>query len=101
MTFNWARLTWPALALRHAAPWARKTLGPRRPDAERGLVLEVGRGFEEPRHLFLAQHDRRLARLGDDPQRANEVGPLQRHDEKEPQRGDGGVDGRTADLRKF
>ena len=25
MTFNWARLTRPALALRHAAPWARMT----------------------------------------------------------------------------
>src|SRR5271167_1252378 len=25
MTFNWPRLTWPALALRHAAPWTRKT----------------------------------------------------------------------------
>src|SRR5271170_1834685 len=25
MTFNWARHTCPALALRHAAPWARKT----------------------------------------------------------------------------
>src|SRR5713101_5824390 len=25
MTFIWPRLTWPALALRHAAPWARKT----------------------------------------------------------------------------
>src|SRR5271165_4097802 len=25
MTFSWPRLTWPALALRHAAPWARKT----------------------------------------------------------------------------
>src|SRR5271165_7178916 len=25
MTFNWARLTRPALAFRHAAPWARKT----------------------------------------------------------------------------
>src|SRR5215471_16323673 len=24
MTFNWPRLTWPALAVRHAAPWARK-----------------------------------------------------------------------------
>jgi hypothetical protein len=24
MTFSWLRLTWPALALRHAAPWARK-----------------------------------------------------------------------------
>src|SRR5271169_3703126 len=24
MTFNWSRLTWPALARRHAGPWARK-----------------------------------------------------------------------------
>src|SRR6266851_9331155 len=24
MTFNWPRLTWPALAQRHAGPWARK-----------------------------------------------------------------------------
>src|SRR5580692_4148465 len=24
ITFNWSRLTWPALARRHAAPWSRK-----------------------------------------------------------------------------
>ena len=24
ITFNWPRLTWPALALRHAGPWSRK-----------------------------------------------------------------------------
>ena len=24
ITFIWSRLTWPALALRHAGPWARK-----------------------------------------------------------------------------
>jgi hypothetical protein len=24
ITFIWSRLTWPALALRHAAPWSRK-----------------------------------------------------------------------------
>ena len=24
ITFNWPRLTWPALALRQAAPWSRK-----------------------------------------------------------------------------
>jgi hypothetical protein len=29
---------------------------------------------------------------------ADEVGPLQRHVEEEPQRGGGGVDGRSADL---
>ena len=67
-------------------------------DAERGLVLEARRGLEETRHLLLAQHDRRLARRGHDPQRANEVGPFERHGEEEPQRGDGGVDRRRADL---
>src|SRR5437763_4138905 len=24
ITFNWSRLTWPALAERHAVPWSRK-----------------------------------------------------------------------------
>src|SRR5712671_7605237 len=24
MTFSWSRLTWPALACRHAGPWSRK-----------------------------------------------------------------------------
>ena len=24
ITFSWSRLTWPALALRHAGPWPRK-----------------------------------------------------------------------------
>jgi hypothetical protein len=24
ITFNWPRLTWPALAWRHAGPWSRK-----------------------------------------------------------------------------
>ena len=24
ITFNWSRLTWPALARRHAGPWSRK-----------------------------------------------------------------------------
>jgi hypothetical protein len=24
ITFSWSRLTWPALAERHAAPWSRK-----------------------------------------------------------------------------
>jgi hypothetical protein len=67
-------------------------------DAERGFVLEARRGLEETRHLLLAQHDWRLARLVHDPQRANEVGPFERHGEKEPQRGDGGVDRPGADL---
>ena len=67
-------------------------------DAERGLVLEAGRGFEETRHLLLAQHDLRLARLVHGRQGTNEVGPFERHGEEKPQRGDGGVDGSWADL---
>ena len=67
-------------------------------DAERGLVLEARRGLEETRHLLLAQDDRSLARLGHGPQRTNEIGLFERHGEKEPQRGDGGVDRPGADL---
>ena len=70
-------------------------------DAERGLDLEAGRGFEETRHLFLAQHDRRLARFVHGREMTDKVGPFERHVEKEPQRGDGGVDGPYANLRKF
>ena len=66
-------------------------------DAERGLVLEARRGLEETRHLLLAKDDRRLARLGHGPQRTNEIGLFERHSEKEPQRGDGGVDRSGAD----
>ena len=69
-------------------------------DAERGLVPEAGRGFEETRHLVLAQHDRRPARCVHGRQMTDEVGPFERHVEKEPQRGDGGVDGRNARLRQ-
>ena len=62
------------------------------------LVLEAGRGLEQERHFLLAQHDRRPAWLVHDPQKANEVGSFKRHGEKEPQRGDGGVDRPGADL---
>ena len=65
-------------------------------DAERGPVLDAGRRFEKARHLLLAQHDRRLARLLHGRQRADEVRPFERHLEEEPQRGDGGVDARRA-----
>src|SRR3954466_8923655 len=30
MTLNWPRLTWPALAVRQAAPWSRKMSAPSR-----------------------------------------------------------------------
>jgi hypothetical protein len=67
-------------------------------DAERGLVLEARRGFEEARRFLRAQHHRRPARFGREPQRTNKVGPFERHGEKEPQRRDGGVDRRGCDL---
>ena len=67
-------------------------------DAERGLVLEARRGLEEARHLLLAQDDGRLARLAHGPQRTNEIWLSDRHDEKEPQRDDGGVDRSGAGL---
>src|SRR5271157_3781226 len=67
-------------------------------DAERGLVLEAGRGFEEARHLFLAQHDRRLARLQYRGQMPDEVWLFERNLEKEPQRADRRVDARRANL---
>jgi hypothetical protein len=60
-------------------------------DAERALVLEAGRGFEETRHLLLAQHDRRPTRFVHCRQMTDEIGLFERHIEKEPQRGDGGV----------
>src|SRR5271166_4606031 len=67
-------------------------------DAERGLVLEAGRGFEQTRHLLLAQHDRRLARLLHRHQKPDEVWPFERHVEKVPQRGAGRADARRADM---
>ena len=63
------------------------------------MYLEAGRGFEEARHLLLAQDDRRPTRCVHGRQRTDEVGPFERHVEKEPQRGDGGVDGRNADRQ--
>src|SRR5580693_2459805 len=42
MTFSWPRLTWPALALRHAGPWARKMSATSRQGRAMRL-LSVGR----------------------------------------------------------
>jgi hypothetical protein len=49
------------------------------------------------RHFLLAQHDRGLPRSVHGRQMTDKVGPFERHVEKEPQRGDGGVDRRNAD----
>src|ERR1700722_7258388 len=61
------------------------------------LYFRPGGGFEQTRHLLLAQHDRRSARLVHGRQRKNEGGPFERPGEKEAQRGDGGVDRPWAD----
>src|ERR1700722_18360666 len=62
------------------------------------LYFRPGGGFEQTRHLLLAQHDRRSARLVHGRQRKNEVGPFERHGEKKAQRGAGGVDRPCAHL---
>jgi len=67
-------------------------------DAESRPVLQARRGFEKTNHLLLAQHDRRFARFVHDIDKTNEVGALDPHIEEESQRGDGGVDGHSADL---
>ena len=67
-------------------------------DAERGFVLEAGRGFEETRHFLLAQHHRRLARPLHRRQMPDEVGPFERDLEEEPQRRARRVDAPRADL---
>src|SRR5580704_1677448 len=86
----------PALDRTPHAGWMSSS--PRPNSAPSSLQKPTRRGFEETRHFLLAQHDRRLARLVHDRQRANEVRPFERHGEKEPQRGDRGVDGPWADL---
>ncbi len=61
------------------------------------MYLRPGAASRRRATSFLAQHDRRLARLAYGRQRTNEVGPLEHNGEKEPQRGDGGVDAPCAD----
>src|SRR3979409_1318386 len=56
MTFIWPRLTWPALARRHAAPWSRKISATS--NVGRGTAVgRVGRRqrFTLPRLLALRQ----------------------------------------------
>src|SRR5713226_280132 len=47
MTFNWSRLTWPALARRHAGPWARKISATS--SGGRGKASRVLRRWSHPR----------------------------------------------------
>src|SRR6266702_1091895 len=56
MTFSWPRLTWPALALRHAGPWPRKISATSSEGRDNGAASLCGR-----RRL----HDEVLERAGD------------------------------------
>jgi hypothetical protein len=60
------------------------------------LQLRLGAAWRRRATSSWLRTDRRLARLGDGLQKANDIGPFDRHGEKEPQRGDGGVDRRGA-----
>ena len=42
MTLSWPRLTWPALALRHAGPWPRKISATSRIGRDTRAALYVG-----------------------------------------------------------
>ena len=44
MTFSWPRLTWPALALRHAAPWSRKISATSSDGRDKSAALYAGGG---------------------------------------------------------
>src|SRR6266508_5232658 len=62
ITFNWARLTWPALARRHAAPWPRKisatsSIGRDMAPLRRRPVLSVVLGYQR-REPIQRAHDR-------------------------------------------
>jgi hypothetical protein len=69
------RLEIPARSL--AAATAR--LSRRGATLSAALYLEAGRGFEQPRHIFLARNDRSLARLVHGHEMADEIGPFERH----------------------
>src|SRR5271156_5886070 len=90
-------MRWPSMSMTFSATTSGDAQARAVGDAERGPVLQAGRGSEQSDDLILVQHDRRFARFVHARQMANEVGPLQRHVEEEPQRRYGGVDGRNAD----
>ncbi len=55
-------------------------------DAERGLVLDAGCGFEQPCRFLHAQHVGQLAWMPDDHQCTRQIPSLQRHPEQKSQR---------------
>ena len=62
-------------------------------DAQRRLVLDARRRLQKARDLLGAQNNRHFARLARERQMLDDLGPIERHSEEEPQRRAGAVDG--------
>ncbi len=60
-------------------------------DRQGRLMLQAGRGFEQPLHLLKRQDHRDLAGMRGPDQLAREVGPVERVRKEEPQRRDDAV----------
>src|SRR5258708_27440277 len=73
ITFIWSRLTWPALALRHAAPWSRKI------SATSNAGRDTAGGLLSRRRVFPALPGL-LSRLRQQVERALDVGHHARGD---------------------
>ena len=57
ITFNWPRLTWPALALRHAGPWRRKISATSRAGRDTRAAGQPGGSSLGSSFLFLGISD--------------------------------------------
>src|SRR6267154_5815639 len=83
ITFSCSRLTWPALALRHAGPWPRKISATSKAGRDTRALASAGRPnlLELDRDMLQRAHD--LAdRLGGDPgieRRGVELGVTEQH----------------------
>src|SRR6516225_881487 len=82
ITLSWSRLTWPALAERHAAPWSRKI------SATSSAGGDIGR--RRLRRLQGLPAPRRLARLRQQVERAVDAG--------DHAGGDAGIAGRSVEF---
>ena len=66
ITFSWPRLTWPALALRHAGPWARKISATSRAGRDTRAARQAGGDLLELQGEMLERAHDLADRLGGD-----------------------------------
>src|ERR1017187_2083154 len=64
----------------------------------RGSAVKNGLRLQKARHLLGAENDGNLARLRDECQVLDDVAPIERNGEEEPQRRNRTVDGRSTDA---